>query len=101
MNLFRHAVASILVIGSLVSPAFAQGETPDSTFGENTMTFTTPGGAMMKRMVPANVMNNMMTKGAMPMTDGVMMMMHQGKMYMMHDQKMPDGKMMSDVAMGK
>ena len=101
MNFFKHVVASILIMGSIVSPAFAQGETPDSTFGENTMTFTTPGGTMMKRMVPANVMTNMMTKGPMPMTDGVMMMMHQGKMYMMHDQKMPDGKMMSDVAMGK
>ena len=101
MNLIKHVVASILIMGSMMSPSFAQGETPDSTLGENTMTFTTPGGTMMKRVVPANVMTNLMTKGAMPMTDGIMMMMHQGKMYMMHDQKMPDGKMMSDVAMGK
>ena len=42
-----------------------------------------------------------MTKGAMPMTAGTMMMMHDGKMYMMPDKMMPNGKMMSDMAMGK
>ena len=101
MKFFKHAIASLVLMGSLVSPVFAQGETPDSTFGDNVMTFTTPTGKTVKKTMPPSVMADLVTKGAMPMTAGVMMMMHQGKMYMMNDQKMPDGKMMSDMAMGK
>ena len=96
----NHAIASLLVLGSLVSPAFAQGETPDKPYGAGVMTFTTPTGTITRRTVPPAMMAEM-TKGVMPMTAGTMMMMHEGKMYMMPDKMMPNGKMMSDMAMGK
>jgi hypothetical protein len=43
----------------------------------------------------------MMMKDAMPMTTGVMMMMHGGRMYTVTDKKMPNGKMLSDMVMSK
>jgi len=101
MTFRKRAIVSLVLMSSFASPVFAQGETPDTTFGDNTMTFTTSDGKMVKKAIPPKTMAELMTKGAMPMTAGVMMMMHQGKMYMMNDQKMPDGKMMSDMAMGK
>jgi len=97
---FNFAIASLLMLGGLATPAFAQGETPDKPYGSGVMTFTTPEGAIMRKTVPPATMAEM-TKGAMPMTTGTMMMMHEGKMYMLPDRKMPDGKMMSDMAMGK
>lgn len=96
----RYSVASLLLMSSLAMPAFAQGETPDKPYGSGVMTFTTPTGTIVRRPVPPAVMAEM-TKGVMPMTAGVMMMMHDGKMYMVPDHKMADGKMMSDMAMGK
>ena len=101
MTYFKHAIACFVLASCLASPVFAQGENRDATYGENVVTFTTPGGTVVRKTVPANVMADMMTKGPMPMTQGVMMMMHQGKMYMVNDHKMPDGKMMSDMVMGK
>jgi len=96
----KFAIASLLMLGSLAAPAFAQGENPDKPYGSGVMTFTTPSGTIERRTVPPAVMAEM-TKGAMPMTAGTMMMMHEGKMYMMADKKMPNGKMMSDMAMGR
>jgi len=97
---FKQAIAGLLLAGSIASPAFAQGETLDKAYGSGVMTFTTPDGSIVRKSVPAATMKEM-TEGAMPMTAGVMMMMHDGKMYMMADKKMPNGKMMSDMAMGK
>lgn len=96
----NHAIASLLLVGSLASPAFAQGETADKSYGAGVMTFTTPSGTISRKTVPPAMMAEM-TKGVMPMTAGTMMMMHEGKMYMMQDKMMPNGKMMSDMAMGK
>lgn len=95
-----YLVAGVLMMSSLAVPAFAQGENPDKPYGSGEMTFTTPSGTTTRRVVPPAVMSEM-TKGAMPMSSGIMMMMHEGKMYMMPDQKMPNGKMMSDMAMGR
>ena len=95
-----YVIASFLMLGSIASPAFAQGETPDKPYGSGVMTFTTPSGTITRTTVPPAMMAEM-TRGAMPMTAGTMMMMHDGKMYMMADKMMPNGKMMSDMAMGK
>ena len=96
----RYALASLLVLGSLASSAFAQGESPDKPYGSGTWVFTTPSGQVMRRtLTPA--MTAELTKDATPMTVGTMMVMHDGKMYIVLDKKMANGKMMSDMALGK
>ena len=101
MNFLTSAIAGLAVIGALASPAFAQGEggralaeLPDSTF-----VLVTPGGKMMERKITDPAMAKMMMKDATPMTAGTMMMMHGGKMYMVPDQKMSDGRMLSEMMM--
>ena len=101
MTYLKHAIASLVLAGCLVSPAFAQGESPDATYGENVVTFTTPGGTVVRKTVSATVMANIMARNPTPLAQGVMLMMHQGKMYMLNDQKMADGKMMSDTVMSR
>ena len=73
MNL-KYAVASVLLMSTLAVPAFAQGETADKAYGSGVMTFTTPSGTIVRKSVPPAMMAEM-TKGAMPMSAGVMMMM--------------------------
>lgn len=97
---FTFAIACLLILGSLAPPAFAQGETPDRPYGSGTWTFTTPTGTVTRMTLPPAMLAEL-TKGATPMTVGTMTMMHEGKMYVVPDQKMANGKMMSDMAMGK
>lgn len=99
MKMLKNAIAAAVLIASFAPLAFAQGETPDRTFGENTMTFTKPDGSVASKTITDAAMAKMMTEGAMPMTTGHVMMMHGGKMYSMPDHMMPNGKMMSDMAM--
>lgn len=101
MSFFKHAIAGLVVAGSLASSAFAQGEIPDQqTLGNNTMTFVTPSGSLTKKTLTSQQVTELMKNGAQPMTSGVITMMHNGKMYMMTDHKMPDGTMMSGAVMG-
>lgn len=96
----KYVIASLLILGSLASPAFAQGENADRPYGSGTWTFTTPSGEVTRRtLTPA--MTAELTKDASPMTVGTMMVMHDGKMYIVLDKKMANGKMLSDMAMGK
>ena len=96
----KYAIASLVILASLASPAFAQGENADKPYGSGTWTFITPSGEVMRRtLTPA--MTAELTKDATPMTVGTMIMMHDGKMYIVLDKKMASGKMMSDMAMGK
>jgi hypothetical protein len=101
MKMLKNAVAAAVLVASFAPLAFAQGEAPDRTFGENTMTFTKPDGSVARKTITDAAMAKMMTEGAMPMTAGHVMMMHGGKMYSMPDHMMPNGKMMSDMAMPK
>jgi len=99
MKLLKHALAAAVLMASFAPLAHAQGETPDPTYGDNVMTFTKPDGSVARKTITDAAMAKMMTEGAMPMTAGHVMMMHGGKMYSMPDHMMPNGKMMSDMAM--
>jgi hypothetical protein len=54
---------------------------------------------MVRKALSKDIIAKIMNNGAMPMTGGVLFMMHGGKMYMVGDHKMPDGSMMSDLVM--
>ena len=99
MNCFKHLVASVALMGALAGPACAQGESAGIT--NDTATFISPSGAVFNKKITDTAMQNRMMEHAMPMTAGVMMMMHGGKMYHVPDKKMPDGKMLSDMMMAK
>jgi len=66
---------------------------------EGSMTYTTSDGVMVTKTLAQDTIAEIMKNGAMPMTAGVLIMMHGGKMYMAADHKMPNGSMMSDLAM--
>lgn len=100
MSYFKQIIVSVAFVGALASPAFAQGGGEGTMFMDETMLMATPNGAVVKKPMD-KAMQEMMMKEAMPMTAGVMMMMHDGKMYMVTDKKMSNGKMMSDMVMGK
>ena len=99
MKLLKNALAAAVLMASFAPLAHAQGERPDPTYGENVMTFTKPDGSVARKTIPDAEMAKMMTQGATPLTTGVVTMMHGGKMYSMPDHMMPNGKMMSDMAM--
>lgn len=100
MNLLKPTIVSLALMGTFATFAFAQSESP-SLYQDNTLTMTSTSGKVMMMTVADKAMADMMMKGAMPMTKGVMMMMHGGKMYIVHDRKMPNGKMLSDSMMSK
>lgn len=99
MKSLRNAAAAAVLVTILAPSAFAQGERQDPTYGENTMTFTKPDGSVTRKTITDAEMANMMVQGATPMTGGIVTMMHGGKMYSMPDHRMPNGKMMSEMAM--
>lgn len=99
MKILKNALAATVLIASFAPLAYAQGERPDPTYGENIMTFTKPDGSVTRKTITDAAMAKMMTEGATPMTAGHVMMMHGGKMYSMPDHMMPNGKMMSDMVM--
>ena len=99
MKMLNNVIVAAVLMASFAPLAFAQGETPDPTFGENTMTFTKPDGSVARKTITDTAMAKMMTEGATPMMAGHVMMMHDGKMYSMPDHMMPNGKMMSDMAL--
>ncbi len=101
MNSFKRFIISLVLIGTVAGPAFAAGEGGASSLQNNTLLMTTPSGAIVQKMVMDQAMADMMVKDAMPMTAGVIHMMHGGKMYMVTDKKMPDGKMLSEFMMTK
>ncbi len=101
MKTLKNTVAAAVLMASFTPLAYAQGERQDSTYGENIMTFTKPDGSVVRKTITDAAMAKMMTEGAMPMTAGHVMMMHGGKMFSMADHMMPNGKMMSDMAMAK
>lgn len=101
MKLLKNAIAAALLVTAITSPSLAQGERQDPTYGENTMTFTKPDGSVARKTITDAEMAKMMTQGATPMAAGVVTMMHGGKMYSMPDHVMPNGKMMSEMAMSK
>jgi hypothetical protein len=96
MKFWITTIASLAVMATLASPAFAQGGAEGAMFSEGTVLMVTPSGQIMRRQVTDAAMVNMMTSDATPMTAGTMIMMHGGKMYVVHDKKMSDGKMISE-----
>jgi hypothetical protein len=99
MNYLKHTIASLALLGAFILPAQAAGgDGPQFMEGQMIMPSAT-GGVITKQLDKAT--QDMVMKDAMPMTPGVMMMMHGGKMYTVADKKMPDGKMMSEMMMGK
>jgi hypothetical protein len=97
MKMLKITFAAAVLMAISAPLAFAGGETPDSTFGENTMTFTKPDGSVAQKTITDAAMAKMMTDGATPMMVGHVMMMHGGKMYSMPDHMLSNGKMMSDM----
>lgn len=97
MKIFKSALASAALVASFAPLAHAQGERPDSTYGDNTMTFTKPDGSVIRKTITDDEMAKMMTQGATPMAAGHVIMMHGGKMYSMPDHRMANGKMMSEM----
>jgi hypothetical protein len=98
MSYLKHALISLTLVGALASPAFAGGDGAD--FMEGQMIMPSATGMVITKPIDTAT-REMMMKDAMPMTPGVMMMMHGGKMYTITDKKQPNGKMLSDMAMGK
>jgi hypothetical protein len=66
----------------------------------DTMIMPSATGMLITKPIDPAI-REMMMKDAMPMTTGVMMMMHGGRMYTVTDKKMPNGKMLSDMVMSK
>ena len=97
MNLTKKTLVLTVLMASFSPLAFAQGESRDSTYGENVMTFTKPDGSVARATITDAEMAKMMVQGATPMATGHVMMMHGGKMYSMPDHRMPNGKMMSEM----
>lgn len=101
MKYLRRAILSAALVGVLASPAFAQGEPASShDLQQGTLSMTTPTGRVVTRQAD-QAMAEMLAKDAMPMSGGEIMMLHNGKMYHIPDRVMPNGKLLSDVIMGK
>ncbi len=100
MSLLKHTIASLALMGAFAASAFAQSESPP-LYQDDTLTMTSTSGKVMAMKMTDKAMADMMMKDAMPMNQGVMMMMHGGKMYTVQDKKMPDGKMLSEHMMSK
>lgn len=101
MTSFKMAVMSLALVGSSFGVAFAQGDAGGypKPMVEGSMTYTTADGVTVTKTLAKDTMAEIMKNGAMPMTAGVLIMMHEGKMYMATDHKMPNGSMMADLAM--
>ena len=97
MSYLKQTIASLVVLGAFAGGALAAD---GRDVRENTIVLTNPNGRMVEMQMTDKAMQEMMLKDAMPMTAGVMMMMHGGKMYMVSDRKMPNGKMLSEMVMG-
>jgi hypothetical protein len=98
MNYLRNLVIGLTLIGALAAPARAQGD--GAIFMEGQMIMPSATGMLITKPIDPAI-REMMMKDAMPMTTGVMMMMHGGRMYTVTDKKMPNGKMLSDMVMSK
>lgn len=94
-------IAGLALVAVLATSAFAQegGGRPDIDFTPNTFRLVMPNGRVLEKRMTDQHMQEMVANGAMPMTAGTMMMMHDGKMYMVQDKRMPNGKMLSDYMM--
>lgn len=101
MRYLARSLASFALVAGLATSALAQGEggRPEVNFKPETFRLVMPDGKVVEKKMTDQHMKEMMANGAMPMTAGVIMMMHDGKMYMVQDKKMPNGKMLSDVMM--
>jgi len=51
MNTFKRLITSLILIGTVVGPAFAAGEGGASSLQNNTLLMTTPSGAVIQKMV--------------------------------------------------
>jgi len=63
---------------------------------DGTMMMMTPDGRMSRTAVPDKMLSDTILKEGKVVTASQLVMMHGGKVYMIEDQKMSDGKMMSE-----
>ena len=66
---------------------------------DGTMMMMTPDGRMSRTAVPDKMLLDTILKEGKVVTASQLVMMHGGKVYMIEDQKMSDGKMMSEHMM--
>jgi hypothetical protein len=66
---------------------------------DGTMMMMTPDGRMSRTAVPDKMLSDTILKEGKVVTASQLVMMHGGKVYMIEDQKMSDGKMMSEHMM--
>jgi hypothetical protein len=99
MRFWTTTIASLAIVGTLTSPAFAQGGAEGTTFADETVMMVRPSGQIVRRQVADAAMSEMMMKDARPMAVDTILMMHGGKMYVVTDKRMSDGKMISERIM--
>jgi hypothetical protein len=66
---------------------------------DGTMMMMAPDGRMSRTAVPDKMLSDTILKEGKVVTASQLVMMHGGKVYMIEDQKMSDGKMMSEHMM--
>lgn len=95
MGTIKSTALGLIIACTFTLPALAA----DTKMKDGAMMMMTPDGKMMVMDKPDQMMSDMMMKEGKPMAGNMMMMMHRGKMMMMEDEKMDNGKMMSDMTM--
>jgi hypothetical protein len=101
MKHLTRSVAAITLVAAFASSSFAQSGGRGGPFlVEDTLRLYAPDGKITEMKLTNDNVKEMLANGAMPVTQGGMiMMMHSGKMYTVRDKKMPSGKMLSDMMM--
>jgi hypothetical protein len=101
MKYLTGSIATLTLVAAFAISAFAQpGGRGGPLSVEDTLRLYTPDGKVTETKLTDDRIKKMLANGAMPVTQGGMIMMiHGGKMYMVQDKKMPDGKMLSDKMM--
>jgi len=90
------ALASLVL---LVSSTSSQAQEVMMMKDGTMMMMMTPDGRMSRTAVPDKMLSDTILKEGKVVTASQLVMMHGGKVYMIEDQKMSDGKMMSEHMM--
>jgi hypothetical protein len=101
MTRYIVAFAGLCAVFASCNTALAQGESNNPPFPENGVVFITQNGSVTHKTLSNAEMEKLMQQGATQIPTGVLLLRHDGKLYMVTDHKMGDGRMVSEMAMGR